>query len=231
MRGSWVISAGRLPDLSTRKAYANISAGLLGKILSNPTAVVASHWMFQSLPYMDRTERVFKLSLDLFAFAVSWLVLSKLLATGWAVILAALGAHTLNFLLNGHLWGALKNFGHIRRSREEFEAYARASIRRCVSNSSVRAVYLVGSSAGGSWSPSSDLDIRILRAAGTKDALRSCLLALCERARAFLTVFPIDIYVADSPSRLRMLGVTAGNSIAFEHLSEVDAKLLERESR
>ena len=65
-----------------------------------------SHWLFQGLFYMDATERLFKLGLDLLGTIVFAILLASFLPAPSALLFGFLAAHSLNFFFNGQLWVA-----------------------------------------------------------------------------------------------------------------------------
>jgi hypothetical protein len=175
------------------------------RLLRNPLAAVAMHWTFQSLFYMDRTERRFKLLLDALLAAIGIALLSTRCSWPLALALAFLGAHTLNFLFNGHLWGVLKHYGLISLSYEAFSSYAQGFGARAEREPSIRRVAIYGSLARHRWSPSSDLDVRLVRQPGLINGARACWFVLRERSRALIARFPLDAYVLDDDRSLQKL--------------------------
>jgi hypothetical protein len=163
------------------------------------------HWAFQSLFYMDPTERRFKLLLDVTLAAVGAALLSHWCSWPIAWALAFLAAHTLNFLFNGHLWGVLKHYGLVSVSYEAFSSYAQGFGARAGRESSIRRMAVYGSLARQCWSPSSDLDVRLVRKPGLINGGRACWFVLRERSRALIARFPLDVYVLDDDTSLRKL--------------------------
>ncbi len=185
--------------------YAKIRQPLLRRLMGCPLPALISHWTFQSLLYMDNTERLFKLGLD----AVLTAGIAYLLKTWmpWRVALPAafIMAHTLNFLFNGHLWGILKHYGMVQTTREAFERYVHGLSRRARREQSIQHLYVYGSLARQEWSPSSDLDARLVLRPGLANGLRACWFVLCERSRALIARFPLDLYVIDRSDALHKL--------------------------
>jgi L-malate glycosyltransferase len=177
----------------TRKAigYGKIQSPAIKQALNYPLTAVISHWTFQSLFYMDRTERWFKLSLDLGLTVLLWSVLHQWLT-------AFLIAHSLNFFFNGQLWGLLKHYGLVHWAYDDFNAYVDELAQRARRESSIQSLCVYGSLARGEWNDQSDLDARLLRKPGPVNGLRSCLFLLAERTRALVKRFPLDLYVLDN---------------------------------
>jgi len=161
---------------------------------------LASHWLFQSLLYMDMTERRFKLGLDIALALLGTVILVAWLPLPAAAMLALVVAHTLNFLLNGHLWGVLKHYGMVHNTQAAFQEYVDRFWMRVEREPSIEHGFICGSISREQWSPSSDLDVRLIRRPGFLNGLRACWFVLLERSRAFRARFPIDIYVLDRAS-------------------------------
>lgn len=187
--------------------YAKMDTSWLGPVLEHPAGALASHWVFQGLLAMDRTERAFKLGLD----GILWLLLGGALRRvfhlpgGWAAGLGFLGAHTLNFLFNGQVFGVLKHYGGVRRSREGFNAEVEGLQERMAREPDIVYAAAYGSLARGAWSPTSDLDVRIVRAPGLRSAWRVSWFAVAERTRALWRRFPLDLLVLDSCDGLEQM--------------------------
>lgn len=121
---------------------------------------------------MDNTERLFKLSLDVILTAGIAFILKTWLPWQIALLTGFMIAHTLNFLFNGHLWGVLKHYGRVHTAREAFDGYVQGLSRRARQERSILHLYAYGSLARQEWSPSSDLDARLVRKPGLTNGLR-----------------------------------------------------------
>jgi predicted nucleotidyltransferase len=187
------------------RGYAHVSHPVLQKLFRSPLTALAAHWLFQGILYMDPTERRFKLAVDAFLTVLAAVPLGLWLRWDLAWLAAFLLAHTLNFLANGHLWGVLKHYGAVSLRRPEFDAYLHRLAGRISAGPGIHWAGIYGSLVRGQWSPTSDLDVRLIRKPGTANALRACLFVLIERSRALLHRFPLDIYLLDGPGRLASL--------------------------
>jgi predicted nucleotidyltransferase len=185
--------------------YAHIDTPWLKAIVSRKLGALLLHWVVQGWLYMDKTERWFKIGLDL----VGGLMIGSLLRTRLSRP-AAFGAgffiaHTLNFLFNGHVWGVLKHFGGIQNSRDEFNQEIEGLQERLAREPSIVYAAAYGSLARNEWSPTSDLDVRMVRARGMRNGWQASVFVLRERTRAFLKGFPLDMFVFDDYKfRIRM---------------------------
>lgn len=187
------------------KGYAKFHSPILRWIVRYPLAALAMHWVVQGMLYMDATERWFKLSLDLIVAVVVGFLSSLFLPWPLGVAVGFVVAHTLNFLINGHLWGVLKHYGYVFTSYDTFNAYLITMRCRALRQPSLERFLIYGSLARAEWSSTSDLDVRLVRKPGFTNGIRACSYAVAERARAFFSRFPLDMYVFDSHSRLSSL--------------------------
>ncbi len=186
----------------TAKGYAKFESSVMRRLLQNPAAALAMHWAFQSLFYMDMTERRFKLVLDAIGTLAAWLLLRLVLPWQVALPTAFLLAHTANLLANGHLWGVLKHYGFVSNSYETFERYSQQLATRVQAEESIVYGAIYGSRVRSEWKPSSDLDVRLVRRSGFMSGVKACWFVLNERSRATWYRFPLDLYVLDSHAPL-----------------------------
>jgi hypothetical protein len=162
------------------------------------------HWVFQSMLYMDRSERNFKLALDVLLTVPFALLLAfwwpGVQAISWpgAILGGLIVAHSLNYIFNAQLCALGANYGLVRSDYERLNSYAQALGRRAQQEPSIQYAAICGSMAQASHSSDSDLDVRILRYPGLGNGIRAGWFVLCERTRAQFTWFPLDIYLFDS---------------------------------
>jgi len=187
------------------KGYAKLASPVSQWVVRRPALAVGVHWMFQSLLYMDTTERWFKIGIDIFLTILGGGIL-WLWIPGWYMWLAAfLLAHTINFLFNGQLWGVLKHYGLIVCEHEKFEQYVNGFAERARREPSIHQVLVIGSLSRQEWRTESDFDARIVRYPGFVNGIRACWFLVAERTRALVAIFPIDVYVLDSSDSLGRL--------------------------
>lgn len=206
-------------------AYTNrykISTSMrLQPLLSNPVVALLIHWVAQGLFYVDRTERFFKVGFDAIITSVLTIIFVRFGTFDSLLNMAILDsvvmnlllsfssafwiAHTLNFLLNCQIPAVLKNYGYVLHTFEEFESYSNGVIERANKSDCFEFVAAYGSLSRNEWSPSSDLDLRVIRRAGFWNGLRACLFVMGERSRALYHLFPLDIYILDDAQTLNKL--------------------------
>jgi predicted nucleotidyltransferase len=150
---------------------------------------------------MDRTERTFKLGLDVLFTLVIFPIAALALPARSAAIAALLGAHTLNVVLNGQLMVLLKFHRDGGPSTNQLTHYLSGLGVRLGRRRSIAAVWAYGSLSRGALRVGSDLDVAVLRRPGVWNGLEACLAVAFERFRALCFRVPLDIYVWDSPAR------------------------------
>lgn len=180
--------------------YAKVKNQALQNVMKQPVFAIVSHWLFQSLFYMDATERWLKIGLDVVLSILIGSLLSMAYSSAWVWPAALMFAHTLNFLLNGQLWGVLKHYGFIKTHKVDFQRYVLGFKQRALAESSINQVLVYGSLARGQWKEQSDFDARIVRKPGFRNGISAAVFLLRERSRALFYIFPLDVYVLDGLS-------------------------------
>ena len=188
--------------MSENKGYAKIKTPWLRWLFRAPLTAVVSHWFFQGILYMDWGERIFKFLLDVSMALLFLLVIHQWLNLWVSFLFAILLAHTLNFIFNAHLWGALKHYGLVRNTFEAYHRYVELLEGRINAEVSLQEWFLIGSQLEGEWTPGSDIDLRLVRKSGWGNWLKACIFVMVERSRAFFAHFPMDIYVIDNLDHL-----------------------------
>lgn len=175
---------------------------LVRPFLRKPVFGLLVHWLFQSLLYMDTTERFFKIGLDIGMGLMFFVIFRLWFYVAIAIILAFLTAHSINFLFNGHVWAVLKHYGVVRTSRTVFLKRKEEIVEMIRSEPSIMLAVAYGSFSRGEWDELSDFDIRIVRKPGLWNGFRACSFNLLERTRALYHSFPLDSYILDSDKSL-----------------------------
>jgi predicted nucleotidyltransferase len=155
---------------------------------------------------MEKSEKALKVMLE-FIFLSIALFFAKLILnmpTVHALVLSIFIAHSLNWLLDGHFFVLMKNIGlHKRSTSRSFHRFLIAMRHRWQGNPSVLALVVFGSTSRGEITPSSDLDVRVVRQKGFRSAVIVALKVWLERLQALFRGFPLDIYVVSSLDKLK----------------------------
>jgi predicted nucleotidyltransferase len=159
-------------------------------------------WLHQSTTYMDRSELVYHLLLNLVLFLVFYFLLdwSTNLGIILLAIIAGVSARTTNFILNDHFceivifsFSSFSNGG-----RQKVAQYLINSDKRLSKCKSIYACTIYGSIVRGRFNEKSDLDIRYVRHPGFFNAIFALSFAVCERVIAVFNWIPLDLYVGDT---------------------------------
>ncbi len=160
-------------------------------------------WIHQRTTYMDRSELIYHLMLNLAAALLMYIALTSIGLTSnkWIIVFIALiFARTLSYFLNDHFWGGLlvsftlvKNCGIDR-----IHQYLINITKRLSKCHSISACTVYGSIVRGVFHDKSDLDIRYIRQPGLLNAIFALSFAARERVIALFTRIPLDLYVGDA---------------------------------
>ncbi len=163
--------------------------------------IILINWTFQSILYMDKTERIFKISIDLVLFCCFFIIFQNLMILFFNIIAAFIIAHSVNWILNGHIFALLKTFGVVKTKPSSFQLYIDELKERGSKEKSIKCIAIFGSISR-ELNETSDLDVRIVRKKGFINGIRSSLFVMIERSKAFFKGFPLDIYLLDNEKNL-----------------------------
>lgn len=183
--------------MKARKIYCKFESKWLQRLVGNILVAVAMHWTMQGMLYADGTERNFRIALDLAITMVSAFVFSFWWSWPVALIAGFFMAHTLNFFFNAHLCALSKDYGLVRHTYDEYQKYVQNFNTRVQREPAIAHVALRGGLTRQSWTPYSDLDVRLFRKPGFTNGLRASWFLLTERTRALFAWFPLDAYLRD----------------------------------
>lgn len=163
--------------------------------------VILRYGMAQGIHYMNWIEKIHRVCVEaLFFLMVLKIVNLVPLSTGWRLGIALIGAHALNMILNGHIWALIKHDLYWFGFYKEWESFAeyveqmqtRLMKRPCIGMATAE---IYGSLTCGKFSDSSDLDIRFVAKPGFWNGILTCNRVVEERFRAFISAFPLDVYM------------------------------------
>jgi len=173
--------------------------------------ILLKYWIFQGALYMNRVELLHRFTLEvLFFLAALWLLQG--IEGIWLWMSAAfIVAHTLNCILNGHLFAVFAHDVHwfsLYKDPDRFVAYIEGMQARLVRKAPayIDDALIFGSIVRGVFRETSDLDIRYIAAPGLWHGLCAAHFVFIERLRALLAGYPIDVYMFldDEETRRKM---------------------------
>lgn len=169
------------------------------------TLLILINWTFQSILYMDKTEKIFKISFTFIFSILFFAILQNYYSSIFSIVSSFLIAHTLNWLFNGQIFVLLKNLSFTKNEPDVFIEYLSNLRIRCLKEKSILAAAAFGSLSRDELKKTSDLDVRLIRKKGVINGFKACLFILIERSRAFFNKFPLDIYLLDDTKDLSKL--------------------------
>lgn len=159
---------------------------------------ILSAWTFQGMLMLNWRETVIKLAIDVVLTVMfCWM--------GIPLLLAFLIAHTLNYMFNGQAKAVYNHMGAGNKSAKSFYRGTVAMKKRIEKAKSIDAGIAYGSLSRGCYKPTSDIDIRIIPAAGEWNFWKACFWAVKERCIAFATGYPLDMYVFTLPVAQKLM--------------------------
>lgn len=167
--------------------------------------ILAVNWCLQGMRGMDRKELAFRLGLELLLAVALLPALAWAMPAGAACIAALLAAHTVSFTLNGQFWVCARYCRCYRRDPQLLDLFLQRIAVILGGRPWLREAVCIGSlgRTGRAHGERADLDLRLLFPPGLRGWLRTNLLLLRLRARAFVGGIPLDLYAYEQPERLR----------------------------
>lgn len=169
------------------------------------------NWAHQAFFYLDTTEMIGHLIFETFLILIMVITVSYVVSIHflnmWSIILCFIFVHTLSWIFNGNWWACmLFAFPHLRNPGEKATCrYLNRMAERLKKDSSISGVLIFGSLSRSTWHDRSDIDLRILRKSGFKNALSALFVQFRERLIALFSKQPLDMYLADDVAFLRKM--------------------------
>jgi len=181
---------------------------LIRTILHSPLSlffVLGIHWIFQGLLNMDRTERYFKISIDIIISIIIFLAMQILWDYYITIPVSFIMAHTLNFLFYGQIPVNLLHFGVRRYEKKSVLLYVDGLKQRVSKRKCILAVGIWGGISRGEVEDYPDVDLRVFRKTGFINGIKACYTMMTERTRALFKGFPLDAFLSDSWKHIERL--------------------------
>ena len=109
-----------------------------------------------------------------------------------------MGAHTVNFVFNAQPVAVLHKLGLRQVGSHRVVQHLSRIAERAQRARSIAWLGVYGSFARGEAHGGSDIDVRVRRYPGLRNAVAACLFVAAERTRGNLMAVPVDIYLWDS---------------------------------
>lgn len=199
------------------KPQSKLEGSILGKILKTRLAVIASNWVFQGMRYMNIYEISLKLLLDIVFMYVLVAFYPGNLQFLYILLLAFIIAHTINWVINGHIFVLMRYVAPVPKTKKHFDDFIGKMKVSAVRWKSVDGIAIYGSYCRGDLHKFSDLDVRVIAKPGRINAISGSVFCFYQRLIAFFAVFPLDIYCCDRMDCLDRLRDDENPLILIDH--------------
>lgn len=178
------------------------------KVLANPFIIIVSNWFFQGMRYMEKGERYFKITctiiLSSIILNIVWRTVGQL--NIGIVLFSFFAGHTINWIFNGQLFVLMRYLPAKKNMTiEKMKLFIEDLYEYTKRANYLQAVLIFGSLSRGEIGSTSDLDVRIMRKDGIREAFRAYMLAMRLRFLALIKRFPLDVYTFGDISYLKRL--------------------------
>jgi len=167
---------------------------MLYLVLQNKLSIIFINWLFQGMMGFSKIDLMGKFIFELICFIIVMTFLGKISITG--VISVLLIAHTLNWIFNTHFWVIGRYIGITNNPTCRHYNYLKKLQKRILKTNAFNGVIVLGgASRGEGVRKNSDVDIFFISNLDMKSKLIAVLLTIKERITAFLTRYPLDLYL------------------------------------
>lgn len=199
------------------KPQGRLEGTLLGRFLKTRPAVIASNWVFQGMRYMNKYEITLKMIIDLILATILFIYLNDVVVDELAIVLSLVIAHSINWVLNGHIFVLMRYVAPIPKTEQQFESFIQRMKTIALDWQSIDGIAIYGSYCRGALHKYSDLDVRVLTRPGFINSVYGAIFCFYLRLLAFFDVFPLDIYACDNMQFLDQLRDDEKPAILIDH--------------
>lgn len=199
------------------KPQGKLEGSILGRILKTRLAVIASNWVFQGMRYMNIYEISLKMLLDLMFIAILLFFFLKEIPSIPAILIALVIAHTINWVVNGHIFVLMRYVAPVPKTEKHFEEFIHKMKTSALKWRSIDGVAIYGSYCRGTLHKYSDLDVRVITHPGIINAISGAIFCFIQRLIAFFDIFPLDLYCCDKMEFLDQLRDDEKPFILIDH--------------
>jgi len=172
---------------------------LLRAAMQSCPGILAINWVFQGMRGMQRKELSFRVLMESVMILLLFPLLPGSIPVSERLAIAAAGAHSVNWLINGHLWVCARYCPAYRRDPAALTGFLAKTETQLRSLWWLEEAVCIGSvgDAGRVRSERSDIDLRLIFSPGLVNWLRLNLLMLRLRTLALFLIVPLDLYAYD----------------------------------
>lgn len=206
------------------KPQGRLEGTLVGNILKTRLAVIAANWVFQGMRYMNGYEIGLKLILDAITAIFLYYFMFGKISTILAFAISIIIAHTINWIINGHFFVLMRYVAPIPKTEQHFADSVYKLKTSALKWNSIDSIAIYGSYCRGNLHKYSDLDVRVITHPGALNAINGSLFCFMQRAIAFLSIFPLDIYCTNRIEQLDRLRDDEKPIILFDNTGRLSSR-------
>ena len=209
------------------KPQGKLEGSIFGRILKTKLAVIASNWVFQGMRYMNIYEISLKMFLDLIFMTILLFFFLKEIPLISAILIALVIAHTINWVVNGHIFVLMRYVAPVPKTEKHFEDFIHKMNASALKWRSIDGVAIYGSYCRGTLHKYSDLDVRVITHPGVINAISGAIFCFMQRLIAFFDIFPLDVYCCDKMEFLDQLRDDEKPFILIDHSGRLSKRYKE----
>ena len=179
---------------------------LLLRLMQSKVSILTINWVFQGMRGMQSKELSFRFGLETtLIILLHILVFSNYFEAAASVLVSIFVAHTLNWLLNTHLWVCVRYFPIYRRNPEVLKSYLNSTEIQINNIRWIDSAVCIGSigDKGDVSSWRTDIDLRLIFEPGIFNYFRMNFYLIYLRTIALFTIIPLDLYAYNDISYLK----------------------------
>jgi len=170
--------------------------GIKKKIRNNrflSWTLIASNWLFQGIPYADKTEQLYKISFTLFFTTIFFLIFycNAVFGLIHSFLLSLFVAHSVNWYVNGNFYVLLiHRLRFAKLSKVKLFVYFDGLQQRLGKQNWILYCASFGSICRGQLKEYSDIDMSIVRKSGFLNGIKALFFFCCGKEKGRLVASP-----------------------------------------
>lgn len=165
-------------------------------LFQNKISLTVINWLFQGMKGMGKADLIGKICLEVTVFGIAFSIVNG--SVLYRLVISFVCTHTFNWLFNSHFWVFGRYLGITQTNIERFPKYLKGVMNRMQNCSAIDSIIVIGgASREEGVKITSDIDIFVIRNHGLLYGLIAMLVTFRERFIAFITKFPLDLYLYD----------------------------------
>ena len=156
--------------------------------------LIISSWIFQGIPNLDRSEKIYKIMFCLLLISIFYLWFN------YNILYSMIIGHTINWIINGNIFLILiHRLKLLKTNKNSIFKYSQNLSGRLSKQNWVLYSAAFGSISRGKLNDYSDLDVSIVRKKGFLSCIKGLWFLFIEKQISQIKKIPLEIYLNDTP--------------------------------